>query len=111
MSPKTEFRQTEPRQTEPRQTEQTPVSRKYDTPAINELLLRIFGEEHRRLIHATLADLDAEYPQGAGSGVAKQTQTPAPTVAETRLSPDPFEAIGAELLREERLDFLEAFKR
>ncbi|CAN5769404.1 hypothetical protein BH24DEI2_BH24DEI2_28680 [soil metagenome] len=83
------------------------VSR-YDTPTMNELLLRIFGEEHRHLIHATLADLDEEYPATPGVDNESVSELTSPQTARPT---DPFEAIGAELRREERLDFLEAFKR
>ncbi len=97
--------------TEPPRTENVPAPRKYDTPTLNELLLRIFGEEHRALIHTTLADLDAEYAAVTPVGAAEVELAPLPTATGPGRAADPFEAIGAELRREERFDDFGAFER
>lgn len=91
----------------------TTESPKYDTPTMNDLLLRIFGEENRELIHTILSDLDDEDAQAqlAELGVGDQTSPAAVVVAVSAAAPDPFKAFGEELQGEERHGFLEAFKR
>ena len=75
----------------------------YDTPFINQLLLRMFGEENRALICATLADLE----RAAQATSADSEHEPTPPTP-----PDPFarfgEAVQREAVRRERQ--LEAYR-
>ena len=101
-------------------SDRTATAPKYDTPALNDLLLRIFGEEHRDLIHSTLTDLDDELApdptralNAAANNEDAQKADP-PNIEPTRTSPaprDPFKAFGDELRFEERLTYREAFER
>ena len=91
----------------------TTESRKYDTPTMNDLLLRIFGEENRELIRTILSDLDDEDARAepAELGVGDQVSPAAAVVAVSAAAPDPFTAFDEDLQGEERHGYLETFKR
>ena len=80
---------------------------------MNDLLLRIFGEDNRELIHTILSDLDHEdaHAEPAELGVGDQASPAAAVVAVSAAASDPFKAFDEELQGEERHGFLETFKR